>query len=197
MEAFLVSTLAVAVAEIGDKTQLLTFVLATRYRAAGPIMAGILLATLANHALAGTLGVLVAEYLPDDTLRWLLAGSFLAMAAWSLIPDKLDETGDGAAAKRRSAFWATLFTFFLAEMADKTQVATIALSAQFQNLLAVVIGSTLGMMLANVPVIYMGRIAMGRVDLRWIRALAALLFVALGLWVAIGATSAGLPDIPS
>lgn len=197
MEAFLVSTLAVAVAEIGDKTQLLTFVLATRYRVAGPIMAGILLATLANHALAGTLGVLVAEYLPDDTLRWLLAGSFLAMAAWSLIPDKLDETGDGVAAKRRSAFWATLFTFFLAEMADKTQVATIALSAQFQNLLAVVIGSTLGMMLANIPVIYMGRIAMGRVDLRWIRALAALLFVALGLWVAVGATSAGLPDIPS
>lgn len=197
MEAFLVSTLAVAVAEIGDKTQLLTFVLATRYRAAGPIMAGILLATLANHALAGTLGVLVAEYLPDDMLRWLLAVSFLAMAAWSLVPDKLDETGDDTAASRRSAFWATLVTFFLAEMADKTQVATIALSAQFQNLLAVVIGSTLGMMLANVPVIYMGRIAMGRIDLRWIRALAALLFVVLGLWVAIGASEAGFPDIPS
>ncbi|MGM0560955.1 MAG: TMEM165/GDT1 family protein [Pseudomonadota bacterium] len=197
MEAFLVSTLAVAVAEIGDKTQLLTFVLATRYRAAGPIMAGILLATLANHALAGTLGVLVAEYLPDDMLRWLLAGSFLAMAAWSLVPDKLDETGDDTAANRRSAFWATLVTFFLAEMADKTQVATIALSAQFQNLLAVVIGSTLGMMLANVPVIYMGRIAMGRVDLRWIRALASLLFVVLGLWVAVGASAAGFPDIPS
>lgn len=197
MEAFLVSTLAVAVAEIGDKTQLLTFVLATRYRVAGPIMAGILLATLANHALAGTLGVLVAEYLPDDVLRWLLAGSFLAMAAWSLVPDKLDETGDDTAASRRSAFWATLVTFFLAEMADKTQVATIALSAQFQNLLAVVIGSTLGMMLANVPVIYMGRIAMGRIDLRWIRALAALLFVVLGLWVAIGASAAGFPDIPS
>lgn len=187
MEAFFVSTLAVAVAEIGDKTQLLTFVLATRYRAPGHIVAGILLATLANHALAGTFGVLIAEYLPEGVLHWLLAGSFLAMAVWSLSPDSLDETGSDQANGRRNAFWATLCTFFLAEMADKTQVATIALSAQFQNLTAVVVGSTLGMMAANVPVIYLGCATGGRIDLRWVRALAAALFGSLGLWVAVSA----------
>jgi putative Ca2+/H+ antiporter (TMEM165/GDT1 family) len=181
LEAFLVSTGLVALAEIGDKTQLLSFVLAARFRRPWPIMLGILVATLANHALAGALGAWITASLGETMLRWLLAASFLAMAAWILVPDKLDVLPWRA--ERGGVLGTTLLAFFLAEMGDKTQVATVALAANYADFAAVVAGTTLGMMLANVPAVLLGEKLAARVPLRAVRAGAACVFAALGLLV--------------
>lgn len=180
LEAFLVSTGIVALAEMGDKTQLLSLVLAARFRKPWPIVWGILVATLANHALAGALGSWVTTALGPDVLRWVLGGSFIAMAAWMLVPDKLDE-GDGDTAPRFGVFGTTLVAFFLAEMGDKTQVATVMLAAQFQAWAAVVAGTTLGMMLANAPVVWLGERVTRRVPLRLVHGISAAIFLVLGL----------------
>jgi len=182
MEAFLLSTGLVALAEMGDKTQLLSLVLAARFRKPLPILAGILVATLANHALAGAVGSWVTQMLGPDVLRWVLGASFLAMAAWMLVPDKLDDDGE-AAAPRLGVFGATVVAFFLAEMGDKTQVATVMLAAQYQAWAAVVAGTTLGMMLANAPVVWFGERVMRRVPVRVVHGVSAALFALLGLAV--------------
>jgi putative Ca2+/H+ antiporter (TMEM165/GDT1 family) len=185
MEAFLLSTGLVALAEMGDKTQLLSLVLAARFRKPLPILAGILVATLANHALAGALGSWVTTVLGPQVLRWVLGGSFLVMAAWMLVPDKLDDEGE-AAAPRLGVFGATLIAFFLAEMGDKTQIATVMLAAQYQAWAAVVAGTTLGMMLANAPVVWFGERVMRRVPVRVVHGVSAAIFAALGLAVLSG-----------
>jgi len=185
VNAFLVSTGIVAIAEIGDKTQLLSLVLAARLRRPWAIVAGILVATLLNHALAGAVGAWILSMLGPHVMRWVLGLSFIAMAAWALVPDKFD---DGPpAASHLGAFATTAFAFFVAEMGDKTQVATVALAARYDALTAVVMGTTLGMMLANVPVVLLGERATRRVPLRLVRGIAAALFAALGLAVLIGA----------
>jgi putative Ca2+/H+ antiporter (TMEM165/GDT1 family) len=183
MEALWISTLAVAVAEIGDKTQLLALVLAARYRKPWPIIAGILVATLANHALAGWLGALITGWVSPQVLRWAVVLSFLAVAAWALVPDKLDE-GE-VKATRFGAFVATLVAFFIVEIGDKTQVATVVLAAQYSPLWQVVAGTTLGMAIANVPVVLLGAKFAARLPLKAARYAAAALFAALGLWVAL------------
>ena len=182
MNALLVSTVMVAIAEIGDKTQLLSLVLAARYRRPLPIIAGILVATLANHWLAALLGEWVRSALGPDALRWLVGLSFLAVAAWTLVPDRLDEheARDRGAS---SVFMVTLIAFFVAEMGDKTQVATVLLAARFDALAQVVAGTTLGMLAANVPAVLAGHLAAPRLPLAWIRRAAAALFAALGLYV--------------
>lgn len=185
MLALLVSTLAVAVAEIGDKTQLLSLVLAARYRRPWPILAGIAVATLLNHAAAAGVGMWLAQQLSPTLLRWLLAASFLAVALWALKPDTLDE-GD-AAITRNSAFVATTLAFFLAEMGDKTQIATVVLAAQYSPLWQVIAGTTLGMLLANAPVVLLGARFAHRIPLKYARWTAAALFAALGLWVLLRA----------
>lgn len=182
MQALLISTLAVAVAEIGDKTQLLSLVLAARYRKPWAICFGILVATLANHALAAWLGALVAQRLSPDALRWIVGLSFLAVAAWTLIPDKLDDE-DALPMSGRGVFIATLIAFFIAEIGDKTQVATVVLAAQQSPLWAVVAGTTIGMLLANVPVVFLGSQLADRLPLRAARIVAALVFAAMGLWM--------------
>jgi putative Ca2+/H+ antiporter (TMEM165/GDT1 family) len=175
------STAVVALAEMGDKTQLLALVLAARYRAPLAVMAGILLATLANHGLAALAGLTLAAWLEGPTFRLLVALGFLAMAGWTLVPDKLD---DGEIkAPPGGALVATTLAFFLVEIGDKTQIATIALAAQYQSLWAVTAGTTLGMMLANAPVVWLGERLVKRVPLTLMRRLAALLFAALGLWM--------------
>ena len=180
MEALLVSLAVVAVAEIGDKTQLLALMLAARFRRPLPIVLGILTATLANHALAGLAGAWVRHNVPPEYLRWLLAASFLAVAVWALVPDR--EQGAEAELPHGSAvFVATFIAFFLTEMGDKTQIATVMLAAQFDNLVSVVAGTTLGMLAADVPAVYLGRIATARIPLRAMRMLAAALFAALAL----------------
>lgn len=183
MEALLVSTLAVAIAEIGDKTQLLALVLAARYRRPAPIAAGILVATLANHALAGWLGTLVAGWFSPNLLRWLVAASFLAVALWALVPDKLEEDPTGLPA--RGAFVATLIAFFLAEIGDKTQIATVVLAARFDTLWQVVTGTTIGMLLANLPVIWLGSRFAQRLPMHLARWAAAALFALMAFWVAV------------
>jgi putative Ca2+/H+ antiporter (TMEM165/GDT1 family) len=185
MEAFLVSTGIVALAEMGDKTQLLSLVLAARFRKPWPIALGILAATLVNHALAGALGSWVTSALGPEVLRWLLGGSFIAMALWMLVPDKLDE-GDGDAAPRAGVFVTTLVAFFLAEMGDKTQVATVMLAAQFNAWAAVVMGTTLGMMLANVPVVWFGERITRKVPIRLVHTIGAMVFLLLGLIALLG-----------
>ena len=180
MQAFLVSTGIVALAEMGDKTQLLSLVLAARFRKPWPIALGILVATLFNHALAGAVGSWVTTALGPDVLRWVLGASFIAMAIWMLIPDKLDE-GDGDGAPRAGVFATTLLAFFLAEMGDKTQVATVMLAAQFNAWAAVVAGTTLGMMLANVPVVWFGDRITRRVPIRLVHTTGAVVFLALGV----------------
>ncbi|MEW5726832.1 MAG: TMEM165/GDT1 family protein [Pseudomonadota bacterium] len=179
MEALFVSTAVVAVAEIGDKTQLLALCLAARFRRPVPIILGILVATVANHALAAWLGVAIAGWLGADVLRWILGLSFIAMAAWMLVPDKADD--DAACDTRYGPFLATLIAFFLLEIGDKTQVATVALSARFNDLLLVTTGTTIGMMLANVPAVLAGEAAATRVSLRLVHAVAAVVFAALGV----------------
>ena len=182
MEPLLVSTATVALAEIGDKTQLLALLLAARYRKPWPIVAGILVATLLNHAMAGWLGALAASWLTPQVLRWIVAASFIAIALWTLKPDKLDES---EALPARGAFIATTIAFFLAEMGDKTQVATVLLAANYPSLWQVVAGTTIGMMLANVPVVALGSRFADRLPLRAARMVAALVFLALGLWAAV------------
>jgi len=183
MEAFLISAGLVAIAEIGDKTQLLAMILATRYRRPVPIILGILVATLANHALAAWLGAAVASWLGPQTMRWILGGLFLAMAAWCLIPDKADE--GPKAVGNAGAFLATAAAFFLVEIGDKTQIATIALAARFQNLLLVTAGTTVGMMIANVPAVLFGDVLARAIPLTVVRAAAAGSFVVLGVLVLV------------
>ncbi len=166
---------------MGDKTQLLSLVLAARFRKPWPIVLGILVATLVNHALAGAVGSWVTNALGPEVLRWVLGGSFIAMAIWMLIPDKLDE-GEGDAAPRYGVFLTTTIAFFLAEMGDKTQVATVMLAAQFNAWAAVVAGTTLGMLLANAPVVWLGERIMRRVPIRLVHVVGALVFLALGVW---------------
>ena len=186
MDAFLISTGIVALAEMGDKTQLLSLVLAARFRKPWPIVLGILVATLANHALAGALGSWITTVLGPDVLRWVLGLSFIAMAVWMLIPDKLDDEGDASAAPRLGIFGTTVLAFFLAEMGDKTQVATVMLAAQYQAWAAVVAGTTLGMMIANAPVVWLGDAITRRVPIRIVHLVSALIFAVLGLWALLG-----------
>jgi putative Ca2+/H+ antiporter (TMEM165/GDT1 family) len=186
MEAFLISTGLVALAEMGDKTQLLSLVLAARFRKPWPIVAGILLATLANHALAGALGAWVTRLLGPELLRWIVGGSFIAMAAWMLIPDKLEDDAVAAARPGLGVFATTLLAFFLAEMGDKTQLATVVLAARFNAWAAVVLGTTLGMMLANVPVVWFGERITRRVPIRTVHVVSALVFLALGAAALLG-----------
>ena len=183
-EAFFVSTAVVALGELGDKTQLLTLVLAARYGRPWPIVAGIFVATLVNHTIAGWIGNWVRGLLPADVLRWLLALSFFAVAAWALKPDKLDE-GKTAPASHWGVFGVTVVAFFLAEIGDKTQIATVMLAAKFDSLLAVVAGTTLGMLLVDAPTAFIGRAASQRIPLRAIRIAAAALFAGLGVWVLV------------
>ncbi len=180
MEAFLVSTAIVTLAEMGDKTQLLSLVLAARFRKPWPIVLGIFVATLGNHALAGAVGSWVTTVLGPQVLRWVLGLSFIAMAVWMLIPDKLDDDGDGAA-PRFGVFGTTLVAFFLAEMGDKTQVATVMLAAQYSAYFWVVAGTTLGMMLANAPVVWLGDRLVKKVPIRVVHLVSALIFLVLGL----------------
>lgn len=185
LEAFLVSTGIVALAEIGDKTQLLAFVLAGRFRKPAPIVIGILVATVANHALAGALGSWITLLMGPQTLRWVLGISFIGMAIWTLIPDTFDEKD--ARLTRIGVFGTTLVAFFLAEMGDKTQVATVALAARFDAFFLVVTGTTLGMMIANVPAVLLGsRIANG-MPVRLVHSIAAGIFAILGLATLLGA----------
>lgn len=181
MEALFSSTLFVFLAEIGDKTQLLALVLAARYRKPWPIIAGITLATLANHALAGLVGQWLTQLVPQDVLRWLLAGSFFAMAAWVMIPDRDD--GDEAVRGRFGPFLATLIAFFLVEIGDKTQIATVALAAKFPELGMVILGTTAGMLAANVPVVFLGDVFARRLPMKLIHGLAAAGFAAMGILV--------------
>lgn len=185
MEAFLVSTGIVALAEIGDKTQLLALLLAAKFRRPVPIILGILVATLANHALAGALGAWITSLLGPATMRWVLGLGFLGMAAWTLIPDRIDE-GETRLA-RFGVFGTTLLAFFLAEIGDKTQVATIALAARFHAFVPVVLGTTLGMLIANVPAVLLGDRIAHRMPVRTVHAVAALLFAILGLATLFGA----------
>ena len=185
MEAFFVSTGIVALAEMGDKTQLLSLVLAARFRKPWPIVLGILVATLANHGLAGAVGSWVTTVMGPDVLRWVLGASFIAMAVWMLIPDKLDDD-EGDSAPRMGVFLTTVVAFFLAEMGDKTQIATVALGAQYEPLIAVVLGTTFGMMLANAPVVFFGDAITRRVPIKVVHIVAALIFAVLGVLALLG-----------
>ena len=188
LESLYISTLIVALAEIGDKTQLLALLLAARYRRPAPIIWGILIATLINHALAGVVGNWVSTLVSPAILSWVLAASFAAVALWTLVPDKL-EADEAARGRYFGPFLATLVAFFLAEMGDKTQVATVMLAAQHSDLLLVVLGTTLGMLLANVPVVLVGNFAADRLPLTLIRRIAAIGFAALALYATYQALS--------
>ena len=185
MEAFLVSTSIVALAEMGDKTQLLSLVLAARFRKPWPIVWGIFVATVFNHALAGAAGAWITTLIGPQMLRWVLGASFIAMAVWMLIPDKLED-GDTGEGPRWGVFGTTVVAFFLAEMGDKTQIATVMLAAQYSGWLWVVAGTTLGMMLANAPVVWLGERITRRIPLRTVHVVSAGIFLVLGilaLWV--------------
>jgi putative Ca2+/H+ antiporter (TMEM165/GDT1 family) len=184
MQAFLVSTGVVALAEIGDKTQLLALVLAVRFRRPLPIIIGILAATVVNHALAAALGLAVADWLRGEVFQWVLGISFIAMGAWALVPDTLSDD-EKQRATGTNAFLVTLIAFFLVEIGDKTQVATMALAAQFENILWVAAGTTLGMAVANVPVVLLGEKAATRLPLKTIRMTAAALFAGMGLFILV------------
>ncbi|MDR7148542.1 putative Ca2+/H+ antiporter (TMEM165/GDT1 family) [Hydrogenophaga palleronii] len=186
MEALLVSTGVVALAEIGDKTQLLAFILAARFKKPLPIIAGILLATLINHGLAGALGVWITTVLTPEVLRWVLGASFLAMAVWTLIPDQIEDD-ETRVATRFGVFGATLITFFLAEMGDKTQIATVALAANYAAPLWVVLGTTLGMLIADVPAVFVGNKLAERIPMRLVHGIAATVFAVLGVATLWGA----------
>ncbi|MBV9883873.1 MAG: TMEM165/GDT1 family protein [Sphingomonadaceae bacterium] len=183
MHALTISALVVALAEIGDKTQLLAILLATRFQRPLPIILGILAATLANHALAALVGVEAAAFLDGAWFHYLVAFSFIAMGFWTLIPDKLDD--EAPTPPRFGAFLTTLVAFFLVEMGDKTQLATVALGARFHDVVAVATGTTIGMMLANVPAVLLGNALIRLVPLTTVRIVAALLFVAIGLWLLV------------
>ena len=181
LEAFLVSTGVVALAEMGDKTQLLALLLAARFRRALPVVAGIFVATLVNHAIAAWLGAGIAEAIGREALRWILGLSFLAMAGWTLIPDRI-EAGEKPHG-RFGAFGTTLIAFFLVEIGDKTQIATIALAANYASVAAVVAGTTLGMMIADVPAVYLGERILRRIPMRLLQRVAAAAFAVLGVLV--------------
>ena len=183
MEPLLTSTAVVALAEIGAKTQLLAILLATRFKRPWPIIGGILVATLANHFLAALVGAEVASLLQGQWFRYAVAIAFVAMAAWTLIPDKIDDLEDKPA--RFGAFLTTTIAFFLVEMGDKTQIATIALGARFHQIMWVTAGTTLGMMLANVPAVFLGNALIRRVPLQVVRVIAALMFLGIGLWLLV------------
>jgi putative Ca2+/H+ antiporter (TMEM165/GDT1 family) len=185
MDAFLVATGIVALAEIGDKTQLLAFLLAARFRRPLPIILGIFIATLLNHAFAAAVGALVSELLGPSVMRWVLGLSFLGMAIWTMIPDEIDETE--ASFAKFGVFMTTLIAFFVAEMGDKTQVATVALAARYTEMAAVVAGTTLGMMLANVPAVYFGERIANKVPLGLVHGIAAVIFLGLGIATLLGA----------
>jgi putative Ca2+/H+ antiporter (TMEM165/GDT1 family) len=185
MQAFLVSTGIVALAEIGDKTQLLAFVLAAKFRRPLPIVMGIFTATIVNHAFAAAIGAWITSLMGPDILRWVLGISFIAMAGWTMIPDEIDaeQTPNG----RYGVFLTTVIAFFIAEMGDKTQIATVALAARYSSVIAVVAGTTLGMMLANVPAVYLGGKIANRVPLNLVHGIAAILFLVLGIATLMGA----------
>ncbi len=185
LEAFLLSTGIVALAEMGDKTQLLSLVLAARFKRPWPIVWGILVATLLNHALAGAAGAWAMAMIGPDVMRWVLGVSFIAMGLWMLIPDKLDDD-DAKPSHHWGVFMTTTWAFFLAEMGDKTQIATVALGAQYQPLVAVVAGTTLGMMLANAPVVFFGDAITKRVPIRVVHLIAAVIFAVLGVLALLG-----------
>ncbi len=185
MESFLVSTGVVALAEMGDKTQLLAFLLAARFKRPVPIIAGIFLATIVNHGLAGALGAWITTTLGPQTMRWVLGASFLAMAVWTLVPDKIEDD-ENQVAQRFGVFGATLITFFLAEMGDKTQVATVAMAAHYMDAWRVVAGTTLGMLIADVPAVFLGDRLSAKLSLKWLHACAALVFAALGIDTLMG-----------
>lgn len=191
MEALLTSTAVVALAEIGDKTQLLAILLATRFKRPWPIVAGIFVATLANHFLAALVGEQAAALLDGQWFRYLIALSFILMAGWTLIPDTFDDKEQKPA--RFGAFVTTVIAFFLVEMGDKTQIATVALGARFENVPLVMLGTTAGMMIANVPAVFLGNELIRRVPLTTVRIVAALLFLAIGLWL-LAQTAGWLPD---
>lgn len=191
MEAFLVSTGVVALAEIGDKTQLLAFVLAARFKKPIPIVVGILCATILNHGLAGALGAWITAITGPELLRWILGGSFIAMAVWTLIPDKIDED-TRPVTTRWGVFGATFVTFFLAEMGDKTQVATVAMAAHYALPLVVVLGTTLGMLIADVPAVFAGEKLARKIPMRLVHSIAAAIFAVLGVATLLGVGSAYL-----
>ena len=180
MDSLLISTGVVALAEIGDKTQLLAFLLAARFKKPLPIILGILVATIFNHALAGALGAWITTVISPELLRWILGGSFIAMAIWTLIPDEIEEE-ETQIAKQFGVFGATLITFFLAEMGDKTQVATVAMAAHFSNALFVVTGTTLGMLIADIPAVFIGNKFASKIPMHLIHSVAAAIFAILGL----------------
>ena len=190
MESLLVSTGVVALAEIGDKTQLLAFILAARFKKPVPIIAGILLATLVNHGLAGALGAWITASVSPEILRWVLGASFIGMAIWTLIPDRIEEE-ETQVAQRLGVFGATLVTFFLAEMGDKTQIATVALAAHYPSAVLVVIGTTLGMLVADVPAVFIGDRLANRIPMKLVHSIAAAIFLLLGLATLFG-VGAGL-----
>lgn len=185
MEAFLISTGIVALAEIGDKTQLLAFILAAKFKKPVPIILGILAATLVNHGFAGALGEWITSLVSPQIMRWILGGSFIAMALWILVPDQFDE-GDAKLAKY-GVFVTTLIAFFLAEMGDKTQIATIGLAAKYNNLIAVVAGTTFGMMIANVPAVIFGEKIANSIQPKIVHRIAAVIFFVLGVATLLGA----------
>lgn len=188
MESLLVSTGVVALAEIGDKTQLLAFILAARFKKPVPIILGILLATIVNHGLAGALGAWITATISPDILRWVLGLSFIGMAIWTMIPDKIEEE-ETQIARKFGVFGATLITFFLAEMGDKTQIATVAMAAHYAAPLMVVIGTTLGMLIADVPAVFVGDKLANKIPMKLVHTIAAAIFAALGIATLLGAGS--------
>ncbi|MBY0439118.1 MAG: TMEM165/GDT1 family protein [Burkholderiales bacterium] len=185
MEALLISTGVVALAEIGDKTQLLAFILAARFKKPWPIIAGILCATLVNHGLAGALGAWITSVVSPGALRWILGLSFIGMAIWTLIPDRIEEE-ETHVARHLGVFGATLVTFFLAEMGDKTQIATVALAAHYAAPLTVVIGTTLGMLVADVPAVFVGNRFAAKISMKLVHSIAAGIFALMGVLTLLG-----------
>lgn len=183
MEAIFNSTILIFISEMGDKTQLLALVLAARFRKPIPILLGIFVATILNHALASYVGSFITHYFSQATLRWVLAGSFIAFGLWILIPDKDEGL---KTTERFGAFVTTLIAFFIAEMGDKTQLATVALGARYTSIVAVTLGTTFGMMLANAPTVYFGQWFTDRIPMKWVHRVASVLFIGFGLaclWV--------------
>lgn len=185
MESLLVSTGVVALAEIGDKTQLLAFILAARFKKPVPIILGILTATVVNHGLAGALGAWITSTISPEVLRWVLGASFIGMAIWTMIPDKIEEE-ETQIAKRFGVFGATLITFFLAEMGDKTQIATVAMAAHYAEPMLVVVGTTLGMLIADVPAVFIGDKLASRIPMKLVHTIAAAIFAVLGVLTLLG-----------
>jgi putative Ca2+/H+ antiporter (TMEM165/GDT1 family) len=188
VESLLVSTGVVALAEIGDKTQLLAFLLAARFKKPLPIVLGILVATIFNHGLAGALGAWITATVSPDVLRWVLGLSFIGMAIWTMIPDEIEEE-ETQIAQKFGVFGATLITFFLAEMGDKTQIATVAMAAHYGTALLVVIGTTLGMLIADVPAVFVGDKLANKIPMKLVHSIAAAIFALLGIATLVGAGS--------